>query len=139
MQAHYLFLMEDKKAEELQKFIHILNTIFSSFFQESEETIVTRRQADLRAPVKLTPKEDITKLRNYNRKVIEDMASYPYSVRSPNSFCLLRDALVYRLTLYNGRRIGEASRMTPAEFNDTIDDKWVDERIVQNLTETEKV
>lgn len=139
MQAHYLILMEDRKAEEIQKFMHILKTIFPSFFKEAEETIITKRQAELRVPIKLPDRDSITKLRNVNKKVIKELSSDIQSKLSQNDFCRLRDALVCRLTLYNGRRGGETCRMRLTEFKDALEDKWVDQRKIQEFSEMDKM
>ena len=137
MQANYYIKMEDDKAEELAKFMTILKIIFPSFFQEAEESVVTKRQAELRAPLKLPPKENIIRLRDCTKDIIRELTADKFSLYTTNEFCRLRDALVCRLTLFNARRGGEPSRMRLSELSDAMTDKWIDQHQAEHFIEDE--
>lgn len=135
MQANYLIKRQDDKAEELAKFIIILKTIFPSFFKDAEESVVTKRQAELRAPVKLPSREGILILRDSTKKIINECTQDVFTLFNTKDFCKLRDALVCRLTLFNARRGGEPSRMRLAELEDAINNKWVDKKKVLDISD----
>eukprot|EP00105_Crassostrea_gigas_P043022 XP_019927170.1 PREDICTED: uncharacterized protein LOC105338725 [Crassostrea gigas] len=126
MHVYYLKRKEKKKAEDLGNYMLVLNKSWSSFFKNAEESIITRRLTELRAPVQLPDKSDIVRLRDYTKKTIQDLTGDVYSLLENAGFCKLRDALVSRLTLFNARRGGEPSRMMMSEFEDAVNDKWID-------------
>lgn len=52
-------------------------------------------------------------------------------------FCKLRNFIASRLTLFNARRGGEATRLTVSELKDAFKDKWVDESFIKKDTESD--
>lgn len=84
-----------------------------SFFINVEDSIIWKIQSELRAPIKLTEKTSIQKLRNQTKETIASLTEQgPYTIFDFKEFCTLRDALVYNLTLCNARTDGGASSMT---------------------------
>lgn len=76
------------------------------------------------------------KLRNQTTETIESLTKQgPYTIFDTKEFCRLRDALVCRLTLFNARRGGEASRMTLEELQDALNDKWIDKSKAEGITD----
>lgn len=126
MHVYYLKRKENQKAADLGNYMVVLSKSWSSFFKNAEESIITKRLTELRAPVKLPSKSDIVKLRDHTKKTIQDLTGDGYCLLENADFCQLRDALVSRLTLFNARRGGEPSRMVISELEDALSDKWVD-------------
>lgn len=76
------------------------------------------------------------KLRNQTTETTESLTKQgPYTIFDTKEFCRLRDALVCRLTLFNARRGGEASRMTLEELQDALNDKWIDKSKAEGITD----
>lgn len=105
MKASYLMNHQDDQAEEMDKFLSVLHLLWPSFFKNAEESIISKRQSELRAPIKLPDKTSIQKLRNQTTETIESLTKQgPYTILDTKEFCRLRDAFVCRLTLFNARR-----------------------------------
>ena len=50
-----------------------------------------------------------------------------------SKYCWLRSLLVCRLTLYNGRRGEEGSRLLLSQWNDALDEVWLPEEQVEEV------
>jgi hypothetical protein len=131
MRANYLLSKEDDKADEMSKFLTIMQTVWPSFFAASEEACLKKRQSHLRRPERLLLEEDLAKLRDYSKEAMEQLASDVYEIMEYNKYSQLRDAVVCRLTLFNARRGGEPSRLTLKEWNDALSEAWIDSGKVQ--------
>lgn len=57
---------------------------------------------------------------------MQDLTGDGYILLQIAVFCKLGESLVSRLTLFNARRGGEPSRMMMSEFEDAVNDKWID-------------
>jgi hypothetical protein len=126
MRANYLLLKQDDKAEEMAKYILILQLIWPTFFASAEESVVKKRHSDLRRPVRLPNEKEIEKLRYFTKNVIERLSEDIYQTLDYTKFCQLRDAVICRLTLFNARRGGEPSRMTIKDWEDALEGAWID-------------
>jgi hypothetical protein len=104
MRANYLLLRQDDQAEEMAKFILILQLIWPTFFPSAEESVVKNRHSDLRRPVNLPNEKEIEQLRDFTKDAIERLSEDMYKTLYYTKFCQLRDAVVCRLTLFNARR-----------------------------------
>ncbi|XP_062606599.1 uncharacterized protein LOC134268369 isoform X2 [Saccostrea cucullata] len=133
MQASYLIEGEDDLAEELGKFVVISRRLWSSFYKNAEQNLKIQREAELRAPINLPVRQDLYKVREYTKQLITKLSGDGYSLYENAEFCKLRDALVCRLTIFNGRRGGEPSRMLLSELTDAMNDKWIDQYKRENL------
>lgn len=69
---------------------------------------------------------------------IEKVASDIYTLIDKRLYVELRNAICVRLTIYNGRRGGEPARLFIEEFQDAINDKWIDKQRSQNLDPLDK-
>ena len=126
LSAHYLIRKEDDKYEELQKFEKLIKTLWQSFFASAEEQALLNRNTDLRKPQRLPEKDDIVKLKDTTVDVINSVCQKGYDILETKDYNLLRNAVVSRLTLHNARRGGEPCRMTIKEWDDAMQDVWVD-------------
>jgi hypothetical protein len=133
MRANYLLLKQDNLAEEMAKFILILQLIWPTFFASAEESVVKRRHTELRRPIRLPNEKQIEQLRNFTKNVIEKLSDEIYKTLDYTKFCQLRDAVICRLTLFNARRGGEPSRMTVKDWEDALEDVWVDPTRIENI------
>nr|XP_022289687.1 uncharacterized protein LOC111101473 isoform X1 [Crassostrea virginica] len=127
MHVFYLKKKDNQKAADLGNYMLVLSKSWSSFFKNAEESVITKRLTELRAPVKLPSKSDIIKLRDCTKSTIQDLTGDSFCLLENADFCKLRDALVCRLTLFNARRGGEPSRMVLSELTDALEDKWIDQ------------
>ena len=127
MHVFYLKKKDNQKAADLGNYMLVLSKSWSSFFKNAEESVITKRLTELRAPVKLPSKSDIIKLRDCTKSTIQDLTGDGFCLLENADFCKLRDALVCRLTLFNARRGGEPSRMVLSELTDAMEDKWIDQ------------
>ena len=108
MKAYFLYTMQDNEAEEMGKFIEVLQVYWPSFFATAEESVLKKRQSDLRRPSKLPKDEEVDKLDVFTKETIETLsADAGYQILENNNYCQLRDTVVCRLTLFNARRGGE--------------------------------
>lgn len=57
---------------------------------------------------------------------MQDLTGDGYILLQIVIFCKLGESLVSRLTIFNARRGGEPSRMVMSEFEDAVNDKWID-------------
>jgi integrase len=133
MRANYYLIRQDEKAEEMNKFMTVLQIIWPSFFASAEESVIKKRQSDLRRPLRLPSEAEIMKLRDFNKDGIESLSSDLYRTLNYNQFCRLRDAVVCRLTLYNARRGGEPCRMTLNNWDDALKGVWIDPSKVEDV------
>jgi hypothetical protein len=136
MRAYFLFTRQDDEAEEMNKFISVLQVYWPSFFATAEESVLKKRQSHLRRPSNLPKDEAVDKLNIFTKETIENLSSDAgYKFLESSNYCQLRDTVVCRLTLFNARRGGEPSRMTLQEWNDALNGVWVDQSKVANITD----
>ncbi|XP_065942405.1 uncharacterized protein [Magallana gigas] len=133
MRANYLLMKQDEKAEEMAKFISVLQLIWPSFFASAEESVVKKRQSDLRRPVRLPSEKEIEKLRDCTKEIIDSLSIDMYETFDYSKYSQLRDAVVCRLTLFNARRGGEPSRMTVKDWEDALQGVWIDQTKVEHV------
>nr|XP_034299375.1 uncharacterized protein LOC105334630 isoform X2 [Crassostrea gigas] len=133
MRANYLLMKQDEKAEEMAKFISVLQLIWPSFFASAEESVVKKRQSDLRRPVRLPSEKEIEKLRDCTKEIIDSLSVDMYETFDYSKYSQLRDAVVCRLTLFNARRGGEPSRMTVKDWEDALQGVWIDQAKVEHV------
>ena len=69
---------------------------------------------------------------------IEKVTSDIYTLIDKRLYVELRNAICVRLAIYNGRRGGEPARLFIEEFQDAINDKWIDKQQSQNLDPLDK-
>ena len=120
----FLEAKEDNKAEEITKFLDLLNFHWLNIFSPSEYLVKKARQSVLRKPVNLPLTQDVQLLRDYTVDEIKKNTGDNFKFISQTDFILLRDLLVCRLTLFNARRGGEPSRLTIEEWSDAEKNVW---------------
>ena len=122
------FLMEnrDLDARAMDDFITILEMCKDNIFGEATQKIHKDRQIKLRKPQQLPLEEDISNLRNYILKRINEIVNDPLLLIDASTYIELRDCTCARLTLFNARRGGEPARLLLNEWQEAEDNEWID-------------
>ncbi|VDI71117.1 Hypothetical predicted protein [Mytilus galloprovincialis] len=130
LRAEHLSKFADDKAEEVTKFLHIFETTKNLYFSDALFNIRKNRQVNLRKPHRIPDEDLLFTIRQYTiesiKKIVEMYNEYKIWTRS--DFVKLRNLVVCRLTMFNGRRGGEACRLLRSEFKDAVEDNWVNKK-----------
>jgi hypothetical protein len=133
MKGVYLSSCDDASADEVDRFMGVLQLNWGYLFSGSMSAIALKRQEKLRKPAELPLESDITTLRNYTLSQIRAMLSDELLHWSSYEFNRLRSLVVSRLTLFNARRGGEPARLHLQEWLDAENDSWIDKQLVMNV------
>lgn len=128
IKATHLAKEEDADAEEIDKFVAVFRLNDNFLFGDAVYTINKNRQVKLRKPHELPLEDDMQTLRLYSITKAEEMLNDKYMVWDGHSFIQLRDLVVARLTLFNARRGGEPCRLKINEWNEALQDVWIDKQ-----------
>ena len=134
--TNYFSIKEETGLERrLEKFCRKLEFHWEEVFLDSEEAN-KRRAFELRSHKQLPRKESLKKLRNYTLINIKKI------MKSKNictkKYVELRRLVCARLTLFNGSRGGEASRLDCESAEKALENSHVDESVIGELTSNEK-
>ena len=121
----HMLMEEESKALEVEKFCKVLKAQWKSFFKSAQEAILKKRQNESRNPKRLPSLKDINQLQTFTKNSIKELVQNVYEPMNQELFCKLRNLIASRLTLFNARRGGEATRLTLSELEDAFGDKWV--------------
>ena len=121
---------------QITEFLECYHHEKKRMFSDAQYAISTRRMEKLRAPERLPKEDDVQKFHQYVTEEIHK-ANDPYILWTPHVFNIIRDLLVSRITLFNGRRGGEPSRMLITHWQDASSGKWIPEAttVVQDALE----
>lgn len=134
IKGSYLIDDEDKKAEEIDRFVEVLELNHDYLFGDAVYAVNKARNEKLRKPSSLPFEEDILNVRNYTLEHISSiMSATEFDLWDSGRFTELRDLLVCRLTLFNARRGGEPCRLRLREWQDAVQNAWVDESQIEKL------
>ncbi|XP_030848126.1 uncharacterized protein LOC105437122 isoform X3 [Strongylocentrotus purpuratus] len=131
--ATYLSTGDDRGAEEIDKFIAVLELNHSFLFGDATYAINKNRQVKLRKPDALPLEADMQKLRTYSVDGVQEIVSDEYLVWDIHNFKNLRDMTVSRLTLFNARRGGEPCRLNLSEWEEANADVWIDKQRAEDI------
>ena len=106
MKAVYIIDGTNNLAEEVDRFLSVLDLSWDFLFSRSLFTVEGKRQAVLRKPQVMPLEEDIRKMKEYTVKSMNDIVSDEYMVWDEHAFTILGALIVSRLTLFNARRGG---------------------------------
>ena len=133
--ATYLIKREEFLAKEVKDFKEVLKVYWKYFFTTAREVLVNKMHSQSRAPTRLPSIEDYQKLREYTKEMISQIVDDVYTPINQGIFCTLRNLIACRLTLFNARRGGEATRLTMLELKDAFNNKWADRRFSKKTDE----
>ena len=100
----------DRKAEEIDKFISVLELNYNMIFGDAMYALHQSRQDKLRRPESAPNEDDVRRVRDYTAAQIRQLLSERYAFPDLHHYTSLRNNVVCRLTLFNARRGGEPSR-----------------------------
>ena len=107
-------------AKCMNNFLELLNLRKSDNFGDAQYQLQQNRMANSRRPSSLPLEEDMSSLRNYMLHRLETLSVTPVESITIHNYVELRNLLVARLTLFNGRRGGEPARLLVKEYNDAF-------------------
>ena len=137
LHADLLIKHQDPDAEEVSKFLDILKHKKNAVFGDAQYQINVARQERLRAPEAKVNEKFVANLHKYIRDTIAKLSD-EYTIIDQAAFIELRDAICTRITLFNGRRGGEPSRMKITQFKDALQGRWINKDALTKLKESEK-
>lgn len=119
-----LMLLEDQDgvADEIDKFLTCFNQRWMFIFTNSENEAQIRRLEHSRKPKNLPKKEDLSKLKNHILAEISKLSTN--LVERQDIFVFVRQLVLSRLIMYNGRRSGEPSLMQIKHMEDALSGAW---------------
>ena len=136
VKASYMVQHKDSEADEVDKFVHVLELNHNIIFGDAAYKINKSRQTRLRRPENLPVDADIASVRNFTTRNIDQITKK--AVISSKDYTLLRDLSVSRLTMFNFRRGGEPARLRIEDWTDAKKGVWVNQNHVQKMNPEEK-
>ncbi len=138
---------KDEEAEDIRKWVEVFSGERNIMFGDAIYQLGVDSQRKLRMPGALPSNAAVQKVRDESLKRINTVVSDQYHLRDVHSFVSLRNALVTRLTLFNGKRGGEPARLTLAQYQECVrnewiqkdDPRWKDDPYIQWITQQIKV
>jgi hypothetical protein len=131
------FIIDGNAAEvkARDEFLTLLDCSWGYVFHDAIVQIENNRETCLRRPSELPLEEDVKILKEYVVKKIEKMTSEEYLYWTSQEFIELRNLLVCRLTLFNGRRGGEPARLLLKEWLDAEQNVWISPQMIDQVTD----
>ena len=138
VENHLFDKRQDQESEEVSKFLKSFESWKVYIFGDATYQLNKNKNVNLRNPNRLPNEGDITLLKNHATNKIAELSD-AYHVDDAHTYVVLRNMLCTRLTLLNGRRGGEPARMLIEDFQDAVNEKWIDQQRVSELDELEKL
>jgi integrase len=148
---YYLLLKSIKKLRDrmfLEKIDNLYKDLrnYCEFFKSNEAAITTSARYFLehtnlkktRRPAQLPLEEDIKLIHSYTLKQMNKISA-GFEFSSASTFIEVRNLVMTRLTLFNGRRGGEVGRLLLEEWMDGERDGWIDKQRLAKLSPADKV
>ena len=125
LKAKFLQERRDGEADEVEKFLTILNDNAPILFNDAFRAANINQQENLRLPKRTPMNQDVERHRNGCIRIMDDMTKDPYKIITSHEYVTLRDAACSRLTLFNARRGGEPARLTLKEYHNGLSNVWM--------------
>lgn len=122
-----LMLEEEKVdvAEEVGNFRELLELWDDIIFGDAVYEINRRREVYLRKPEQLPNESDMMIIKDHILQRMKDLTTATLEFFSSSNFVELRDIVLSRLIIINGRRNGEPSKLTIEDWNAAKRDEWI--------------
>ncbi|XP_057296083.1 uncharacterized protein LOC130629325 isoform X2 [Hydractinia symbiolongicarpus] len=133
LKGHYLVSSDDSAAEEIDRFISVLEMYEDFVFADATYQLNKNKNIKLRKPSELPLEEDMQLLKNHVMQRMKELLQDPFTIFDVSSYVELRDCACCRLTLLNARRGGEPARMLLDDFQQAINDAWIDRQRIDYL------
>lgn len=125
IEAHFLVEGNDKKAEEVCEFVKVFGLVEEEIFNGALYDIHQKRNKTTRKPANLPSSDLVNKLNKYLTAVT---TKENFVLEAPETvFVNIRDAACARLTIYNGRRGGEPTRLFIYQWLEAVNGVWLRE------------
>nr|XP_047141576.1 uncharacterized protein LOC105845852 isoform X2 [Hydra vulgaris] len=138
MKGIYFTECKDSDAIQIDEFNSIFNMWKASMFRDASISLLKNKQTKLRKLAKLPVDEDVIMFRDHVISRMESLTSDPFYMFDLDSFVELRDCACARLTLLNGRRGGEPARLFLSEYNEALDDDYIDKSRLDEFNTTDQ-
>ena len=92
-----------------------------------------QQRTSLRRSQELPKEEDLSQFKEFVISEMHRLVADHYKKWDRHDFILMRDLIVCRLTMFNARRGGEPARLTLSEWEDAMNNVWIDQQRVQNV------
>lgn len=147
---YYLLLksiksMRDRMFLEKNDVCYAELNAFYTYFKSNEETVRSARYSlantklkKTRRPSHLPLDEDIIQIHQHILSEIKRI-DHNFEYWCPSSFIELRNIVMTRLTLLNGRRGGEVARLLVKDWMDAEQDGWIDQEKLKALPAGEQI
>lgn len=122
---------QDEKFVEIGKFHQAYIFRSHEMFSSARYQCVSRSLDKLRRPKELPAEDNVRQLKDFLSEEINRVTMH-FEI---SDYSWLRSLIVTRLTLFNGRRGEEPSRMLLQEFTDAMDNVWLPEGDVENISD----
>ncbi|XP_065652453.1 uncharacterized protein LOC136079814 [Hydra vulgaris] len=107
-------------------------------FGDTTYQLNKNKNIKLRKPSELPDDDDIFVFRSHILKRMKELTAEFFEFFDTSSYVKLRDCACARLTMLNGRRGGEPARLLINEFNQAVNDSWIDKQRLSNLDDLEQ-
>ena len=131
---YFNFSGELEKEEQILKFKHGFSYVAKSVIAKSEKIMKKERLTIRTAPKSLQKDEDVHNFHIYCKRKIKDTISS--KLNSKHDYYTLRKLICSRLTIFNGRRGGEVSRLEKEEAMKALSDEWIQEESMAGADES---
>ena len=123
-------------ASELEKFLICLNASEGSILACARYEVEKKSLLKARRPCRLPLEKDIEKIHSSTLQVMDELTDN-FEFWTAHSFIRLRNVVLTRLTLLNGRRGGEIGRLLIREWREAENNVWIDKQRLNDLTDAE--
>ncbi len=138
---------KDQEAEELSKWISAFHGETNVAFGDAVYQLNIDSQRNMRMPKSMPSQQSIQAVRDKSLSIIQSILDDPFDLPDHHTFVRLRNAVVTRLTLFNGKRGGEPARLTLTQYVEMSNDEWIqkddprykDDEYIQTVTQNLKV
>ena len=123
LEAHYLMLGNEEKAETVCEFMKVFGLVQEEMFNGALYQLKQKRNKMTRTPANLPENDFLDQLKNYMKKVTK---SENFIYEQPSDvYVTVRDAACARLVIYNGRRGGEPARLFTYQWTQALTGHWI--------------
>lgn len=140
LKATFRSQMKDTQADEMSFFLEVLSLNQDSLFGDATFAVMKNRHEKLRMPETLPSEDDVSLLRNHILSEIRNLTGkLRFTPPNITTYVRLRDALCSRLTLFNGRRGNEVSRLRCKHVDDAVSKRWIKSTQNENFTQEDQI
>ncbi|XP_057311957.1 uncharacterized protein LOC130649644 isoform X1 [Hydractinia symbiolongicarpus] len=136
--AHQYMLANEEEASEIEKFMVCYKANEDCMVSSARYELEKKRLVKIRKPCQLPLESDIEKIHQHILKRMGELLCV-FELWTAHSFVELRNLVLTRLTLLNGRRGGETSRLLVKDWLEAESDNWIDQQRLQSLNEADKL